>query len=77
MEFRISCEQVCTSESFLDFARTEGHCGLTAVYCKHKLFQQFEIDGDVELQNTHIVHLECPRVVTYDAINHAENLARS
>ena len=71
--FGNSFEQVCISKRSIDFARAERHRVLTAVYTKHKLYQQVKLGGDVELQDRHILLLKSHRVVTFDANNYAEH----
>ena len=40
-----------------------GHRGLSTIYIKHNLFHQNKLEGDVELQNPHIVLFKSPRDV--------------
>ena len=61
--FDDSCEEICTSEAFVDIATAERHRGLSIIYIKHNLFHQSKLGRDVELQNTHIVLFKSPRNV--------------
>ena len=61
--FDDSCEKICNSKAFVDFATTGSHRGLSTIYIKHKLFHQSKLGRDVELQNTHIVLFKSPRDV--------------
>ena len=54
------CEETCNSKEFVDFATAGRRRGLSTNYIKHNLFHQRKL-GDVELQNTHIVHFKSPR----------------
>ena len=58
-----SCEEICNSKAFVDFANAGRHRGLSTIYIKHNLFHQSKQGRDVELQNTHIVLLKSPRDV--------------
>ena len=59
--FDNSCEKSCNSKTFVDIATAGRHRGLSTVYIKHNVFHQSKLGGDVELQNTHIVHFKSPR----------------
>ena len=61
--FDDSCEEICNSKSFVNFATTGRHRGLSTIYIKHNLFHQSKLGRDVELQNTHIVLSKSPRDV--------------
>ena len=55
-----SCEEICNSKAFVDFAISGIHRGLSNIYIKHNLFHQSQLGRDVELQNTHIVFFKSP-----------------
>ena len=61
--FDDSCEEVCNSKAFVDFATAERHRGLSTIYIRHTLFHRIKPGRDVELQNTHIVLFKTPRGV--------------
>ena len=61
--FDDSCEKICNSKAFVDIAIAGRHRGLSTISVKHNLFHQSKPGRDVELQNTHIVHLKSPRDV--------------
>ena len=61
--FGDSCEEICNSKAFADFATAGRHRGLSTIYIKHNLFHQSKLGRDVELQNTHIVLFKSPRDV--------------
>ena len=61
--FANSCEQICNSKAFVDFATAGRHFGLSTIYIKHNLFHQSKHGRDVQLQNTHIVFFTFPRDV--------------
>ena len=61
--FDDSCEEICNSKAFVDFATAGRHRGLSTIYIKHNLFHQSKLGRDVELQNTHIVLIKSPRDV--------------
>ena len=58
--FDDSCEEICSSKTFADFATAGTHRGLSTIYTGHNLFQQSKLGRDVELQNTQIVPLKSP-----------------
>ena len=58
-----SCEEICSSKAFVNFASAGTHRGLTTIYIKHNFFHQSKLGRDVELQNTHIDLLKSPRDV--------------
>ena len=58
-----SCEEICKSKAFVDFATAVRHRGLSSNYIKHNIFHQSKLGRDVELQNTHIVLFKSPRDV--------------
>ena len=60
--FDNSCEEICNSKAFVDIATAGRHRGLCTIFIKHNLFHQSKLEGDVELQNIHIV-LKSPREV--------------
>ena len=62
--FDDSCERICYSKAFLDFATARRHRGLSTIYIKHNLFHQSKLGGDVVLQNTQIVLFKSPRDVS-------------
>ena len=47
-------------KAFVDIATAGRNGELRISYIKHNLFQQNELGRDVELQNTHIVHINSP-----------------
>ena len=61
--FDESCEEICNSKAFVEFATVGRHRGLSTIYIKHNLFQHSKLGRDVELQNTHIVLFKSPRDV--------------
>ena len=61
--FDNSCEKICTSKAFVDFAIVGRHRGLSTIYIKHNLFHQSKLGRDLELQTTHIVLFKSPRDV--------------
>ena len=58
--FDDSCEEICSSKAFADFATAGTHRGLSTIYTGHNLFHQSKLGRDVELQNTQIVPLKSP-----------------
>ena len=61
--FDDSCEEICNSKAFVDFAFA-GKCpGLSTVYINHHLFHQSKLGRDFELQNTFDVLFKSPRDV--------------
>ena len=58
--FDNSCEEICNSKAFVDFATAGRHGGLRTFYLKHNLFHQSKLGRDVELQNTNIVLFKSP-----------------
>ena len=38
--FEDSCEDICNSKAFVDFATAGSHRGLSIIYVKHNLFHQ-------------------------------------
>ena len=58
-----SCEEIFSSEAFVDIATAGRHRGFSATYIKHNFFHQSKLGRDVELQNTHIVLFKSPRDV--------------
>ena len=63
LTFDDSCEKVCISKAFVDISIAGRHRGLSTIYTKQDLYHQSKLGGDVELQNTHIVHFKSPRDV--------------
>ena len=63
LTFEDSCEEICNSKAFVDFATAGRHRGLSIIYIKHNLFHQSKLGRNVELQNTHIVLFKTPRDV--------------
>ena len=61
--FDDSCEEICNSKAFVDFATAMRHRGLSTIYIKHNLFHHSKLGRDVELQNTQIVLFSSPRDV--------------
>ena len=59
--FDHSCEEKCSSKTFVDFATSGKHRGLSTIYIKHNPFHQSKLGRAVELQNTHIVLFKSPR----------------
>ena len=55
-----SCEEICTSKAFVDFATAGRHRGLSSIYIQHNLFHQSELGRYVEPENTHIVPFKSP-----------------
>ena len=58
-----SCEEICNSKAFVDFATAGRHRRLSTIYLKHNFFQQSKLGRHVELQNTHINPFKSPRDV--------------
>ena len=56
-----SSEKNCNQKTFVDFASTERHRGLSLVFIKHDSFQQSKLGQDVELERKHIVLSKSPR----------------
>ena len=54
LNFDDSCEEICNSRAFADFATAGKDPGVNTVYINHNLFQRSKIRRDVELQNMHI-----------------------
>ena len=48
---------------FVKIATAGSHSGLNTICIKHNLFHQSKLGRDVELNNTHIVSFNSPRVV--------------
>ena len=63
LSFHNSCEKICNSKAFVDFATAGKQRGLNTIYIKHNLFHQGKLGRDFELQNTHIVLFNSPRDV--------------
>ena len=63
LAFDNSCEVICKSKAFVDFATAGRHLGLSTIHFKHNLFHQNKLGRHVELQNTHIVRCTSPRDV--------------
>ena len=61
--FDYSCEKICNSKVFVDFAAVGRHRGLSTTYIFHDLFHQNAHGRDVELHNTHVVFFKSPRDV--------------
>ena len=59
--FDDSCEEICNSKAFVDFATAGRDPGLNTVHMKHNHFHQIKLGRDAELQNTHIVLFKSPR----------------
>ena len=59
--FDDSCENICNSEAFVDYATAGRHRGLSTIYIERNLFRQSKLGRDVELQNTHFVLFKSPR----------------
>ena len=55
-----SCEEICNSKGFVDFAAVGIHRRLSTLYIRHILFHQSKHGRDVELQNTPIVRFKSP-----------------
>ena len=60
MIFDDSCEDICNSQAFVDFADAGRYGGLSTIHIKHILFYQSKFGRDVDLQNTHIVLFKSP-----------------
>ena len=69
--FDDSCEEMCNSKAFVDFATAGRHRSLSTIYFKHNLFHQSKLGRDVELQNTHIVLFKSPRDVMQLPLAHS------
>ena len=54
-----SCEEVCKSKAFVDFATAGELRGLRTLYIKYNLLHQSKLGRKFELRNTHIVLLKC------------------
>ena len=61
--FDDSCEKICNSKAFVDFAAAGRYCGLSIIYIEHNLFHQSKLGRDVELENTQTVLFKSPRDV--------------
>ena len=72
-----SCEEVCNSKSFPDFATAGRHRVLSTFYIRHNLFHQSKLGRDVEFQNTHIVLIKSPRDVMQVSTHSAQLVLRS
>ena len=59
--FGDSSEEVCNLTAFLDIATAGRHRRLITNYIEHKMFHQWKLERDVDLQNTHAVLLKSPR----------------
>ena len=46
--FDDSCEEICNSKAFVEFATAGKHRGLSTIYIKHNLFHQSKLGRDVE-----------------------------
>ena len=55
LTFEDSCEEICISIAFLDFASARSSRGLSTIDTKHNLFHQSKLGRDSGHQNTHIV----------------------
>ena len=62
--FDVSCEDICNSKAFVDFATAGRHRGLSSIYIKHNLFRQNKFGPDVDLQNTLIDLIDSHRDVS-------------
>ena len=60
LTFDNSCEEICNSKAFVDFATAGSNRGLSTIYIKHNLFYQSKLGRDSELQNMHIVLFKSP-----------------
>ena len=58
-----SCEEICNSETVVDFATAGRQRGLSAIYTQRNLFHQRKLGRNVEFQNTLIVLFKSPRDV--------------
>ena len=58
--FDHSCEDICSSNAFVDIATAGRHHGLSTIYIEDNLFHQSKLGRDVDFQNTHIVLIKCP-----------------
>ena len=58
--FDDSCQEICNTKAFVDFATAGKHRGLSTIYNKHNFFHQSKLGRDVELQNTQIVPFKSP-----------------
>ena len=63
LKFDGSCEEICNSKAFVDIATAGRHRGLSTNYIEHNIFHQSKLEGDNELQNTHIALFKSPRYV--------------
>ena len=61
--FDKSCENICSSKTFVDIATAGRHRGLSTIYIKNNLLHQSKLRRDVLLQNTYIVLFKSPRDV--------------
>ena len=61
--FDNSCEEICISKAFVDFATALRQRGLSTTYIKHNLFHQSKLERNVELEDTHFVLFRSPREV--------------
>ena len=56
-----SCEEICNSKAFVDFATARRHRRLSNFYTKHNLYHHSKSGVNFELQNTYIVVFKGPR----------------
>ena len=61
--FDNSCEEICISKAFIDFATAGSYRGSSRIDTKHYVFHQSILARDGEHQKTHIVFFKSPIVV--------------
>ena len=65
--FDNSCERICNSKVFVNFATAGRLRGLCTISIKQNLFHQSKLGQDVDLEDTHIVHFTSPSDAMQDA----------
>ena len=61
--FDDSCEDIYNVKEFVRLATAGRHRGLNVIYVKHNLFQQSRWSRTIDLNTSHIILFESPRVV--------------
>ena len=75
--FDNSCEEICNSKTFVDFATVGRHRGLNTIYIKHNLLYQSKLRRKVELQSALFVLFKCPCDVMHVSTLIAQLVLRS